>query len=314
MTPNVDDLQLFFAVAKGGTITAAARQLALPKSTVSRRLIQFEESLGIKLLHKTTRKITLTALGSSYLERCERVVHEIEEARSYLDSVTTKATGELRVTMPTDVGIHWLADFLVGFARRHPDVKLSLDFTGRRLDLIGERFDVALRAGTLTSSEAVARKLFSWTWQLYASPDYLRAAGAPQKMSDLAGHRFVVLEAYSRPRPEIDLVSGHKVERISMPGVVVSNSLGVLRAMLVAGGGIGLMPFRMAEEALNKRQLVRVLPAWASRPLDIFYVIPSRRLLPAKTRLFVEELIEHVRTQERAARLTARQFSATPTR
>jgi DNA-binding transcriptional LysR family regulator len=306
MTPHIDDLRLFFEVAKAGNITAAARRLELPKSTVSRRLIQFEESLGIRLLHKTTRKITLTELGSNYLERCESVVREIEEARSYLDSVTTKAAGVLRVTMPTDVGIHWFADFLAGFARRHPDVKLSLDFTGRRLDLIGERFDVALRAGALTGSEAVARKLFSWTWQLYASPGYLREKGTPKSPVDLADHRFVVLEAYSRPTPEIDLVSGQKVERITMPGVVVSNSLGVLRAMLIAGGGIGLVPFRMAEEPLRKRQLVRVLPAWASRPLDIFYVIPSRRLLPAKTRLFVEELVEHVRAQERTARLKAR--------
>jgi DNA-binding transcriptional LysR family regulator len=270
MTPHIDDLRLFFEVAKAGNITAAARRLELPKSTVSRRLIQFEESLGIRLLHKTTRKIT----------------------------------------MPTDVGIHWFADFLAGFAHRHPDVKLSLDFTGRRLDLIGERFDVALRAGALTGSEAVARKLFSWTWQLYASPAYLRENGTPKSPADLADHRFVVLEAYSRPAPEIDLVSGQKVERITMPGVVVSNSLGVLRAMLIAGGGIGLVPARMAEEPLRKRQLVRVLPAWASRPLDIFYVIPSRRLLPAKTRLFVEELVEHVRAQERTARLKARQVNA----
>jgi DNA-binding transcriptional LysR family regulator len=306
MTPNLDDLRLFFEVAKAGTITAAARQLDLPKSTVSRRLIQFEESLGIKLLHKTTRRITLTALGMSYLERCERVVHEVEEARSYLDSVTTKATGDLRVTMPTDLGIHWLADFLVGFARRHPDVKLSLDFTGRRLDLIGERFDVAIRAGAVTGSDIVARKLFSWTWQLYASPDYLGEAGRPGRPTALADHRFVVLEAYSRPRPEIDLVSGQKIERIAMPGTVVSNSLGVLRAMIVAGGGIGLMPFRMAQGHLTKRQLVRVLPSWASRPLDIFYVIPSRRLLPAKTRLFVEELLAHVRTQEHEARAKRR--------
>jgi len=179
MVPHLDDVRLFFEVAKAGTITAAARRLDLPKSTVSRRLIQFEESLGIKLLHKTTRKITLTALGTSYLERCERVVREVEEAGSYLESVTTKAAGELRVTMPTDFAIHWLADFLVAFARRHPDVQLSLDLTGRRLDLVGERFDVALRVGALTGSDTVARKLFGFTWQLYASPAYLREAGRP---------------------------------------------------------------------------------------------------------------------------------------
>jgi DNA-binding transcriptional LysR family regulator len=305
MIPNLDDVRLFFEVAKAGTITAAARRLDLPKSTVSRRLIQFEESLGIKLLHKTTRKITLTALGTSYLERCERVVREVEEAGSYLESVTTRAAGELRVTMPTDLGIHWLADFLVSFARRHPDVTLSLDFTGRRLDLIGERFDVALRVGALTGSDIVARKLLGFTWQLYASPAYLRAAGRPQQPADLAAHRFVLLEAQARPRPEITLVSGQKVERVATPGTIVSNSLGAVRTMVAEGGGIGLIPLRMAQEYLGKRRLVRVLPAWETRPIEIFYMISSRRLLPAKTRLFVEELVAHARELDRSERRKA---------
>jgi DNA-binding transcriptional LysR family regulator len=306
MPPNLDDVRLFFEVAKAGTITAAARRLELPKSTVSRRLIQFEESLGIKLLHKTTRKITLTALGTSYLERCERVVREVEEAKSYLDSVTTKAAGELRVTMPTDLGIHWLAGFLVDFARRHPDVMLSLDFTGRRLDLVGERFDVALRVGALTGSDTVARKLFGFTWQLYASPAYLRAAARVEQPADLPAHRFVLLEAQARPSAEITLVSGQKVERVATPGTIVSNSLGTVRAMVVEGGGIGLIPMRMAQEYLGKRRLVRVLPAWETRPIEIFYIISSRRLLPAKTRLFVEELVAHARALERAERAKAR--------
>jgi len=293
MTTNVDDLLLFFEVAKAGTITAAARRLDLPKSTVSRRLIQLEEILGIKLFHKTTRKITLTALGETYLERCDRVVHEVEEARNFLESVTTKATGVLRITMPTDVGIYWLPDFLVAFGRRHPDVKLSLDFTGRRVDLVSERFDLAIRAGVLAGSEMVARKLFSWRWLLYASPDYLREAGTPDKPADLANHRFVILEAHSRPRAEIDLVNGQRVQRIALPGTIVSNSLGMVRAMTLAGGGIGLLPYRMAQENVEKQQLVRVLPVWQSKPLDFFYIISSRRLLPAKTRIFVEELVEH---------------------
>jgi DNA-binding transcriptional LysR family regulator len=293
MKANIDDHLLYYAVANSGSITAAARQLELPKSTVSRRLIQFEESLGIKLFHKTTRKITLTALGETYLERCERVVHEATEARDFLDSVTTKATGELRVTMPADIGIHWLADFLVGFSRRHPDVKLSLDFTGRRLDLIGERFDVAIRAGNLTSSEMVARKFLTLDRKLYASPAYLRESGTPEKPADLASHRFVILEAQSRPRPEIVLGNGKRTERIATPGMTISNSLGVVRAMIVAGGGIGVLPQLMAEEYTEERKLVRILPAWELPPTDLYYVISSRKLVPAKTRLFVEELVNH---------------------
>jgi DNA-binding transcriptional LysR family regulator len=306
MTASIDDFSLFFAVAKAGTITAAARQLELPKSTVSRRLIQLEQGLGIKLFHKTTRKITLTGLGESFLERCERVVREAEEARGFLDSVTARATGVLRVTMPTDIGIHWLADFLVGFARRHPEVTLSLDFTGRRLDLVGERVDVAIRGGAVADPGLVARKLGSIERLLYASPDYLREAGTPLRPADLAGHRFVLLETHSQPRAEIELINGKRSERIAAPGAIVSNSLGMVRAMVAAGGGIGLLPQRMAAEFLAKRQLVHLLPGWAPKPFDFFYIISSRRLLPAKTRVFVEELVEHFRPREEPAARKAR--------
>jgi DNA-binding transcriptional LysR family regulator len=302
LTTNVNDFLLFFEVARAGTVTAAARRLDIPKSTVSRRLIQFEEALGVKLFHKTTRKITLTALGEIYLQHCDRVAREIEEARSFLDSMTNKPAGVLRVTMPTDVGIHWLADFFVAFARRHPDVKLSLDFTGRRVDLIGERVDVAIRAGALTDSEMVARKLFSWTWLLFASPDYLREAGTPDEPADLANHRFIVLEAHSRPGGEFNLLNGQRMERIALPASVVTNSLGTAKAMVLAGGGIGLMPYRIAQEDVKKRRLVRVLPRWESKALDFFYIVSSRKLLPAKTRLFVEELVEHFRAQDRERR------------
>jgi len=149
----------------------------------------------------------------------------------------------------------------------------------------------------------VARKVLSWSFRLFASPEYLREAGAPIKLADLAGHRFVLLEAHTRPRPEIDLINGKKIECIALPGPIISNSLGNVRAMTLAGGGIGLLPQRMAQEYLNKRQLVPVLPAWQSKPLEFHYIVSARRLLPAKTRLFVEELVEYFRTEERAGNL-----------
>jgi DNA-binding transcriptional LysR family regulator len=304
MAARLDDLWLFFEVAKAGTITAAARRLELPKSTVSRRLIRFEQEIGAKLFHKTTRKITLTGLGETYLARCERVVHEAEEARAFLDSVTTKATGVLRVTMPTDVGIYWLADFFVAFTRRHPDIRLSLDFTGRRVDLIGERFDVAIRAGALGGTDMVARKLATLERPLHASPAYLREMGTPQTPDDLARHRFVLLEAHAHP-PEVDLINGRKVTRIAMQGPIVSNSLGVVRAATLAGGGIGLLPPRMCAEDVKAGRLKRVLPAWSATGVDFYYLVASRKLLPARTRLFVEEMVAHVKAQERMARRAA---------
>jgi DNA-binding transcriptional LysR family regulator len=302
MSLRVDDPRLFFEVARARSITTAARQLDLPKSTVSRRLIQFEEALGIRLFHKTTRRITLTELGERYFERCERVVREIEETRDFLESVTTRASGALRVTMPTDIGIHWLADFFVAFARVHPEVSLALDFTGRRVDLVGERFDVAIRAGALPSSDMPARKLTSLDRMMCASPDYLRVAGTPRAPADLARHRFVLLEAHTQSRSEIELRQRGKTARVPMLGPIVSNSLGVLHAITREGGGIGLIPKRMCGADLAAGRLVTVLPGWAPRPVDLHYVILSRTLMPAKTRLFVEKLAAHFKGLERSER------------
>jgi DNA-binding transcriptional LysR family regulator len=176
------------------------------------------------------------------------------------------------------------------------------------VDLVAERFDVAIRAGALQSSGMVVRRLASLDRPLYASPDYLRAAGTPRSPADLAQHCFVMLEAHVHPRPEVDLVhrGGRKVERVTMQGPIVSNSLGMVRALTIAGGGIGFIPARMCAEDAGKGHLIRVLPAWAARPIDFHYVISSRKLLPAGTRLFVEELVAHFDALSRAVRPNAR--------
>jgi DNA-binding transcriptional LysR family regulator len=292
MSADLNDLWLFLEVARAGSITAAARRLELPKSTVSRRLIRFEEETGAKLLHKTTRRIVLTETGEEFLERCEGVAREMDAARAFLGSVTTRASGTLRVTMVVDLGVYWLADFFVAFARRHPELRLDLDFTARRVDLIGERYDVAIRIGPLASSTLVARRFMSIDRGLYASPAYLAEAGMPADVASLGSHRFVMLEAHTHP-PQLELVCAGTTARAALHGSIVSNSLGMVRALTLAGGGIGALPQRMCVEAVASGALVRILPGWEAKPVGVSYVIPARRLLPAKTKLFVAALSAH---------------------
>lgn len=292
MTDQVSDLLFFAEVAKAGSITAAARRLDVPKSTISRRLIQLEERVGSKLFYKTTRKMTLTDLGEECLERCQRIGHEVDQARAFFEAVAKNPRGALRITMPTDVGIYWFADFLVQFTRDHPGLSLDLDFSPRRVDLVGERYDVAIRGGTLPSSSLVARRFLSIEWALYASPAYLAAAGIPAKPEDLADHRFVLLEAHSHP-PELTLQNGRSVRTVEIDGAITSNAAGMVRALVCADGGIGQLPSRMCAADLEQGRLVRVLSDWGRPPIHVYYLVPARDLLPAKTRLFVEALNRH---------------------
>ncbi len=179
MHEDLNDLLLFAEVARASSIAAAARITSIPKSTISRRLLRLEARVGSRLFYKTTRKITLTELGKEYLERCERVVLEVDEAKSFLDSIAAKPSGTLRLTMTADFGIHHMGEFLVEFARAHPDITLDLDFSSRRVDLVGERYDVAIRFGALQDSSLVCRRFLSIPRALYASPGYLARAGSP---------------------------------------------------------------------------------------------------------------------------------------
>jgi DNA-binding transcriptional LysR family regulator len=189
-----------------------------------------------------------------------------------------------------------MSEFLVAFARRHPELQLDIDYGARHVDLVGERFDVAIRgATTLADSSLIASRFLPIPRGLYGSPDYLTKYGTPSDPTELAAHQFVMLDASVHPRPEFDLVQGHKRHRVRMSGHFISNSMGNVRALALAGGGIGVLPHRMATEDVTEGRLVSILPQWSPPPLDGWYVIPSRNLLPAKTRLFIEALVKHFR-------------------
>ena len=292
MPTDLDEIQIFHAVATTGSITAAARALGLPKSTVSRRLSRHEERLGLKLFNKTTRRMVLTEMGLAYLERAQSLNREIVETEAFLELVTSNLAGTLRISATAAIATYWLAGFLVDFSQQHPELTLSLDLTGRRVDLIGERYDVAIRLGRMHSSDLVVRRFAYVDRALFAAPGYLAAAGRPERIEDLPNFRFVLLEAFTHP-PQLEFVSGRRTVTVPTPGNIVSNSLGVVKGLVVAGGGIGTIPKRMVVDDLAAGRLVRLLPEWEVQPAEISYVIPAKKLLPAKTRSFIDALTAH---------------------
>ncbi len=288
---SADDLLLFSAIVEKSTMVRAAEHLDMPKATVSRRLANLEAKLRQKLLVRTTRRLALTEFGRGFYEHCQRVAEEVAATRDFVRSQEAQPRGRLRVSMPGDFAQYVLADTIATFVDQYPAIQLELDLTPRRVDLIGERFDLAIRMGALESDATlVARKLGEQQQGLYASPIYLALHPAPAHPDDLARHRAVrLLSARGVPAPW-KLMRGRTVWDGAVPGNLVLNSPGVIQRLLVDGAGIGALPQRFVAGDVKLKRLVRVLPEWCLPPVPFWAVMPTRRYLPAKTRAFLAHL------------------------
>lgn len=283
------NLLLFAHVVDGGSFSAAAARVGLPKSTVSRRIAALERDLGERLLQRTTRKLSLTDFGHQLLVHARQVAAEVDAAASLALHRQAQPSGRLRVSMPSDpLGLD-LARLSAEFLTRYPAITLELDLSARRVDLIGENFDLALRMGELQDDATlVARRLFEHTWGLYAAPIYLALRGTPREPADLLQHDGLTLRARSGEPVPWQLLRGDARWQ-GLPKLRAStNSPGLTARMALEGVGIGAIPAWTACRHLQAGHLVRVLPDWCLPPTTGWAVMPGRRLLPAKTRVFLE--------------------------
>lgn len=286
-----DDLLLFAAIAEQGTLMRAAVHLDMPKATVSRRLANLEAQLGQKLLIRTTRRLVLTEFGSAFLEHCQRVAEEVTATRDFVHSQEALPRGRLRVSLPGDYAQLQLSRAIATFIRQYPEIQLDLDMSSRRVDLIGERFDLAIRMGALDSDATlVARKIDEQRFGLYASPIYLALRPAPENPDDLMQHDAVrLMSARGTPIPW-KLINGKATWENVPPGKLTLNSLGVIRQLLLDGAGIGALPDRFAADDVRLKRLVRVLPQWCLPSVPAWAIMPTRRYLPTRTRMFLAHL------------------------
>ena len=287
--PN--DLLIFARVAELGSFSRAAEQLGLPKSTVSRRLAELEQRLGERVLLRTTRRQTLTEFGLQLLEHARQVAAEVEAVTALSEHRQAAPSGRLRVSMPSDFANLLLADMLAAFAALHPAISLELDLSPRRVDLLGEGFDVAVRMGDLPDDALLAaRRLTVFPVGLYATPDYLAEQGEPQSPDDLAHHRAVrLLRGNGEPTPWT-LLRGEQRWQGLPPGALSANSPELLLRLARAGAGIAAVPDYFATPDVKRGQLKRVLPAWCLPSHVAWAVFPGRKLMPAKTRVFIDML------------------------
>jgi DNA-binding transcriptional LysR family regulator len=290
-----DDLLLFARVMEAGSFTAAAQRLGWPKSTVSRRLSMLEAAVGERVLQRTTRKLQLTDFGAGLLEHARGVAAELDEALAYASHRQAEPSGRLRVSMPSDVATVLFGDALARFVLQHPKLTLELDLSPRRVDLIGENFDLAVRMGELRDEGPLAaRRIGAFAGGLYASPDWL-AARAPMVHPDalLGEHGLMVRTQGGEPMPW-ELV--HRDGGAPWQGVPQRLTLVNLPAMLLQlaaqGAGVAAASHVYADAWVRQGRLVRLFPDWDAPPASAWALFPERRLMPARTRLLIDALVE----------------------
>ncbi|HEX5363788.1 MAG TPA: LysR family transcriptional regulator [Gallionella sp.] len=288
---SADDYILFAAIVEQGSLVRAAESLAMPKATVSRRLTNLETALGQRLLIRTTRRLTLTEFGQEFLDHCRRIAEEVATAQDFVRSQEARPRGHLRVSMPGDYARQYFSRAIATFIETYPEIQLDLDLSSRRVDLIGERFDLAIRMGTLENDATlVARKIDEHLLGLYASPIYLALHPAPRHPDDLQHHAAVRLLSARGAAIPWKLVRGKEVWEGVPPGRLTLNSPDMIQQLLLDGAGIGAVPCRLAAEEVRFKRLVRVLPEWSLPAVPAWAVMPMRRYLPVKTRAFLSHL------------------------
>ena len=272
----------------------------MPKSTVSRRVAWLESHLGERLLLRTTRRQTLTEFGSLLLEHARQVVTEVEAVTALREHRQAAPSGRLRVSMPSDFATLLLADTLAAFVALHPRITLELDLSPRRVDLLGEGFDIAVRMGALPDDALLAaRRLTVFTNGLYASPHYLAERGEPTSPQDLLQHDTLRLPGRASDTTEPGhwvLVQGEHRWEGSPPSRVMANQPELLLILAKSGAGITAVPDLFAQPLLQRGELRRVLPDWCLPSHTAWAVFPGRKLMPAKTRVFIDMLEAALRT------------------
>jgi DNA-binding transcriptional LysR family regulator len=289
MDVEANDLMLFARIVEAGSFSAAAERLGQPKSTVSRRISLMEAALGERLLQRTTRKLVVTEFGHSLLEHARKVAEEVEAVGALAQHRQLAPSGRLRVSAPADFANMGLSDVVTRYLKDYPNITLELDLSPRRVDLVAENFDIAIRMGDLPDDATLAaRQVVRQSWALYAAPAYLAQRGIPEHPDDLLKHDLLCILRRNGMQPEWQLTRGKVRWQRPVPARIAANSPDLLARQAAAGMGIADTTAQFAKPYLRTGQLVRVLPEWSSPMSTGWAVFPGRKLMPAKTRAFLD--------------------------
>ncbi|WP_425915290.1 LysR family transcriptional regulator [Pseudomonas sp. GWSMS-1] len=293
MLDRVTGMRIFVRTVSAGSFSAAGRQMGISPAMATKHVDALEDHLGVKLLHRTTRRLSLTEAGGDYLEACLRILPEIDEAEASVASQRIEARGLLRMSLPLSFGSRFIAPLLPAFNRRHPALNIELGLTDSRVDLVDGGWDLAVRIGRLADSPLRARKLGDCAMLVCAAPGYLDDHGVPRRVAELAQHNCLgyTLSSWAGGK---EWAFGHDGSvRVAIRGDLAANNGDVLLAAAVAGQGVIYQPDFIVAEALKHGQLIAL-------PLDhppyalggVYAVYPQDRRPPAKVRMMIDYLAE----------------------
>lgn len=285
---SLDDIAVFVEVVDAGSFTKAAKRLGIPLSTASAKVARLEETLGATLLQRTTRQVQVTETGQLYYAHCLRALDALTEAEQVINSTTDEPRGQLRITTPVDVAQFVMADVVDSFVTAYPEVSVELVVTNRKVDLIAEGVDLAVRVGPLEDSNLIARKFISSQIGLFASQDYLDRKGTPTTASDLKDHTMVRMMLDRGRNRYLDMFFGQL--NLAETARVTADDISTIRAFIQAGIGIGLVP------SFASSGLVQVLPQLTTEPSIAYLVYPEQRFVPPKIRAFINHATSHLDT------------------
>ncbi len=286
-------IPVFVAVVENSGFSAAARTLGISKSAVSKRINKLEAQLGVRLLHRTTRKLSLTEAGERYFEHASRALAAAGQAEDAVTELQGEPQGNLKVSSPMSFGRLHVAPLIPKLLQRHPKLQIDLVMDDRKVDLVAGGFDVAIRAGNLPDSTLIARKLAPLRQVLCASPDYIDRYGRPGTPAELSSHNCV-LYSYSSDANEWTLIGESGPETVTVSGSYQVNNSEALLEALREGIGIGRLPTFVAGPDLKTGRLVKLFESYRLPDFTIYAVFPERQYLPAKVRAFLDFAIEYI--------------------
>jgi DNA-binding transcriptional LysR family regulator len=289
----LSSMKVFAAVVEAGSFAGAADKLETSRAMTSKQVQKLEEHLGTRLLNRTTRKLSLTETGREFYERCVQILTDVAEAEQVAGQMTSTPRGVLKLTMPLSFGQHRLAGIVGEYAQAYPQVRLDISLSDRKVDIVEEGFDLAIRIGTLPQSDLIARKIGGVRSLICASPAYLAGHGTPVKPADLTKHACLGYTLTGNSGEwRIEGPGGEVL--VPVTGPIRADNGDMLRLAALSGAGVVFQPRFIVADDLAAGRLVRILPEWQSGELGVHAVYPSRRHLSAKVRTLIEFVAERL--------------------
>lgn len=291
---NLSDIAVFVEVVKADSFTTAASELELSRSVVSKYITRLEQRLGVRLLNRTTRRLSLTEAGQRFYEQCQQALTQLENAEGEIHAMQAEPKGLLRISAPSSFGILHLAALMPKFRQACPGLNLELSIADNVIDIVDEGIDIALRIGELPDSTMIAKRIAQCRYVVCASPDYFEQHGKPVTPEDLTGHNCLLFQFWDSPNQWQFISKENQFISVKVRGEIVSNNSLALREIMRSGGGLSMAPTFLVGEDIKKGRLVPVLTDYKIKPVSIYAVYPHRQYLTAKVRAFLEFLAEQI--------------------